>query len=165
MREALICEAGIHHDILNDYIDDGPVWVEENSEIIEDVDSHIQRNFQTNKSLRRGFANIFAHAESAMHRGATPRVQNVLDVWMSSGEWPPVTSSYFQMGGEAADALRIMFEAAHDDDRWMGRGSFELSKMRGVDLAEEPAEIAALPHCRNDLEFGMVALMCGVPNF
>ena len=96
-----------------------------------------------------------------MRKGHAPIVQNVIDVWENSSEWPPVTRSYFQRGGAVVDALRVMFECARDEDRWAGGGG--LQNLLG-DEEEEPAEIAAMPHCRNDLEFGMVAMICGMPD-
>ncbi|KFY84894.1 hypothetical protein V498_07779 [Pseudogymnoascus sp. VKM F-4517 (FW-2822)] len=149
--------------MLDEHNDNGPLWAEINSHVIRHVAPDIQRNFITNRSLRRGFVNIFAHAMDAMTHGASPRVQNVLDVWRSSGEWPPFTRSYFERGGAAVDAPRVIFEAARDEDHWAGNGCL-LNNIFGVDEVEEPAELAALPHCRNDLEFGMVALMCDMPN-
>ncbi|OBT64095.1 hypothetical protein VE03_06260 [Pseudogymnoascus sp. 23342-1-I1] len=163
MREALLCQGELSHDMLDEYNDDGPFWAEMHGHATRHVAPDIQRNFTTNRSLRRGFVNIFAHVKDAMSRGASPRVQNVLDAWTSSGEWPPVTKSYFERGGAAVDALRVMFEAARDEDQWAGSGGL-LDNIFGVDQVEEPAGLAALPHCRNDLEFGMVALMCGMPN-
>ncbi|OBT56864.1 hypothetical protein VE04_02992 [Pseudogymnoascus sp. 24MN13] len=163
MKEALLCQAEMFHDMLDEYNDDGPLWVEMHDHATRHVAPDIQRNFTTNRSLRRGFVNIFDHAADAMRRGASPRVHNVIDTWTNSGEWPPVTRSYFQRGGAPEDALRVMFEAAREDDHWAGNGCM-LNNIFGVDEIEEPDELAALPHCRNDLEFGMVALMCGMPN-
>ena len=160
MKQALLCQAEINHDILSEYTDDGPFWVDMHSHSIHHVDPDIQRNFRTNKSLRKGFANIFDHAANTMRKGAAPTAQNVIDVWSNSGEWFPVTRSYFQRGGAAVDALRVMFECARDEDLWAGNGG--LQNLFG-DEEEEPAEIAALPQCRNDLEFGMVAMICGMP--
>lgn len=161
MKQALLCQAEIHHDILSEYTDDGPFWVDMHSQSIHHVDPDIQRNFRTNKSLRKGFVNIFDHAANTMRKGAAPTAQNVIDVWSNSGEWFPVTRSYFQRGGAAVDALRVMFECARDEDLWAGNGG--LQNLFG-DEEEEPAEIAALPQCRNDLEFGMVAMICGMPD-
>lgn len=161
MKHALLCQAEINHDMLQEYTDDGPFWVEMHSHSIRHVDPDIQRNFRTNKSLRQGFVNIFDHAATTMRKGHAPIVQNVIDVWENSSEWPPVTRSYFQRGGAVVDALRVMFECARDEDRWAGGGG--LQNLLG-DEEEEPAEIAAMPHCRNDLEFGMVAMICGMPD-
>ncbi|KAL5353193.1 hypothetical protein ACLOAV_001226 [Pseudogymnoascus australis] len=163
MKEALLCHAEIHRIMLDEHNDNGPLWAEINSHVIRHVAPDIQRNFITNRSLRRGFVNIFAHAMDAMSHGASPRVQNVIDVWRGSGEWPPFTRSYFERGGAAVDALRVIFEAARDEDHWAGNGCL-LNNIFGVNEVEEPAELAALPHCRNDLEFGMVVLMCDMPN-
>ncbi|OBT83253.1 hypothetical protein VE02_07589 [Pseudogymnoascus sp. 03VT05] len=162
MKEALLSKAEVCRDMLDEY-DDGRFWVEMHRNATRHVAPDILRNFTTNRSLRHGFVNIFGYAADAMLRGDSPSVQNVLDVWINSGEWPPVTRSYFQRGGTAVDALRVMFEAVRYEDHWAGKGRL-LNNISGVDEIKEPAELAALPHCRNDLEFGMVALMCGMPN-
>lgn len=62
MKEALLCQGEIHHDIMSEYTDDEPSWVDMHSHSIHHVNPDIQRNFRTNKSLRKGFVNIFDHA-------------------------------------------------------------------------------------------------------
>jgi hypothetical protein len=51
--------------------------------------------------------------------------------------------------------LRIMFEHAKDQDELAGDGMH-------MDVFED--QVKALPECRNDHEFGFVALACGIPN-
>jgi hypothetical protein len=49
--------------------------------------------------------------------------------------------------------LTLSFSQAQDQDVWAGDGSH-------VDLFQDQIEV--LPECRNDHEFGFVALACGV---
>ncbi|KFY08548.1 hypothetical protein V492_06129 [Pseudogymnoascus sp. VKM F-4246] len=161
MKEALLRQSALDYDTLSQHIEDRPFWVQFNRHLIHHVRPDIQRNFETNVSLRKGFTNIFKHAATAMRKGYAPTAQNVFDVLDASNEWFPVTKSYFQREGAPVDALRVMFERSRDDDPWAGDGM--LRSILGGEQ-EESAEIAALPRCRNDLEFGMAALLCGMPD-
>lgn len=82
-----------------------------------------------------------------------PTVVNVLNAWRSSNEWPPVTRNFYQRGGNAESTLRVIFEHAKDADEYTGDGDH----MRTFE-----DDINDLPKCRNDHEFGFVALACGV---
>ena len=59
-----------------------------------------------------------------------------------------------QRGGTVESAIRIIFDHAYDQDECTGDGSH-------MELFEE--EINGMPECRNDQEFGMVSLACGIP--
>ncbi|KAK0119471.1 hypothetical protein ONS95_010919 [Cadophora gregata] len=155
MRFALLCQAEIAHDTLLMEVDDPEMWCMMNI-YTEHVAPDIQRNFRTNKSLRRGFANIFDHAAEALRTNELPSIPNLVSIWMDSGEWPPVTQNFYKRGGTTESALRAIFEFARDQDEWAGDG--EHRETFGD-------EIDALPKCRNDHEFGFVALACGVPGF
>ena len=155
MKFALLCQAEIGHDQLYFDIDDGETWCMMEEHMISHVAPDIQRNFLTNKSLRQGFGNIFLHAAIVLRANTAPTIPNVLDAWRNSSEWPPVTRNFYQRGGSTESAMRIIFKLARDQDEWAGDGSH-------MEVFE--SDVTALPKCRNDHEFGFVALACGVPN-
>ncbi|RDL35002.1 uncharacterized protein BP5553_06933 [Venustampulla echinocandica] len=157
MKFALLCQAEIGHDMLSDDVvnEDGDTWCQLQEDMIIHVALDIQRNFITNKSLRQGFGNIFLHAAIALRANTSPTIVNILDAWRDSNEWPPVTKSFYQQGGSPASALRIIFEHARDQDEWAGDGTH---------MNDFEEDITDLPQCRNDHEFGFVALACGVPH-
>ncbi|KAH6722823.1 hypothetical protein BKA61DRAFT_465054 [Leptodontidium sp. MPI-SDFR-AT-0119] len=100
------------------------------------------------------FSNIFDHAATALRSNRLPTINNLIEIWQDSSEWPPVTRNFYQRGGTTESALRWIFEFARDQDQWAGDGEH-------TDIFEEYVD--ALPKCRNDHEFGFVALACGVP--
>jgi len=89
-----------------------------------------------------------------LRANTAPTIDNVLDTWKSdSSEWPPVTRNFYERGGNTESALRVIFEHARDADEYAGDGT----------LIEMFADhIESLPKCRNDHEFGFVALHCGI---
>jgi len=155
MRFALLCQAEITHDLLGMDVEDGEMWCMGLDYMFTHVALDIQRNFRTNKSYRQGFSNIFDHATVTLRGNRSPSILNILDTWENSGEWPPHTKNFFQRGGNAESALRIMFEHARDQDEWAGDGNH---------ISDFEDDVNALPQCRNDHEFGFVALACGMPN-
>ena len=153
MKLALLSKAEVLHDILNDGIEDGKFWYLSNEYLTDHVAPDIQQNFRTNKSLRQGYSNIFDHVAMTLRANMAPTVVNVLNAWRSSNEWPPVTRNFYQRGGNAESTLRVIFEHAKDADEYTGDGNH----MRTFE-----DDINDLPKCRNDHEFGFVALACGV---
>jgi hypothetical protein len=113
----------------------------------------IQQKFRTNKSYRQGFANVFDYVAVTLRANQAPTILSVQNTWRDSNEWPPHTKSFFQRGGNVESALRIIFEQARDQDEWAGYGNH-------MSVFEDDAN--ALPECRNDHEFGFVALACGI---
>ncbi len=69
--------------------------------------------------------------------------------------WPPHTKNFLQRGGNPESVLRQLFEDTRDQDEWAGDGTH-------IETFED--DVKALPECRNDHEFGFVALACGIPN-
>lgn len=47
------------YDLMQDQIDDGGFWIEFNDFDLEHLDPDMRKNLKTNKSLRKGFVNIF----------------------------------------------------------------------------------------------------------
>lgn len=154
MSFALLCQAEVTHDMLNEDVEDGETWCMMHDDLIIHVAPEIQRNFATNKSYRQGFANIFHHAATTLRNNRSPTILNVLNECMDASEWPPHTKNFLRRGGEPESVLRIMFENTKDQDEWAGDGMH-------MDAFED--QVKALPECRNDHEFGFAALACGMP--
>ena len=117
------------------------------------VAADIQQNFKTNKSLRRGYANLFGFVTDCLRVDTVPTEANALAAWENSGEWPPVTRNFLQRGGRVESVLRVVFSSTMSQDFKAGDGSI---------LMTFEDEIMKLPKCRNDHEFGFVALACGI---
>jgi hypothetical protein len=155
MKFALLCQAELTHDLLNEDIEDGKMWCMMHDDLFTHVGPDLQQKFRTNKSYRQGFANVFDHVAATLRADQAPTALNVQNTWRDSNEWPPHTKNFFQRGGNAENALRIIFDQARDQDEWAGNGEH-------MDLFED--DVNALPECRNDHEFGFAALACGVSN-
>ncbi|KAF3903208.1 hypothetical protein ABW20_dc0102301 [Dactylellina cionopaga] len=119
----------------------------------EHVPPSIKPDLGKNESLRRGFANIFLHIATALRADKTPTALNIEKTLDDSSEQPPYTKGFLERGGKFENALHAIFEFARDEDEWAGDGSH-----KGV----FGTHIEALPECRNDHEFGFVALACGI---
>ncbi|KAK6532458.1 hypothetical protein TWF281_006646 [Arthrobotrys megalospora] len=152
MKFALICQAELTYDMLDDFADHAEDFIAEY--IIKYVAPALQRNFTTNKSLRRGFKNMFLHIANTLRHDRVPNDANILHTWKSASEWPPCTRNFLEKGGKVESASRIVFERARDQDEWAGDGEH---------MSIFGDEVDALPECRNDHEFGFVALACGIP--
>ncbi|RYP67905.1 hypothetical protein DL769_005641 [Monosporascus sp. CRB-8-3] len=155
MLHALLAQAELHYDLMMDeyYImEDGNFFVEWNDYLTEFPPQPICDNFRTNKSMRQGFANMFDHVATCLRREVLPTKDNVLEVVRSAGEWPPVAKNYLQRGGTVRAVASVVFELAMKEDEWAGDGEFAETFAK---------EIAPLPRCRNDHEFGFVSGMCG----
>ncbi|EPE26563.1 hypothetical protein GLAREA_02476 [Glarea lozoyensis ATCC 20868] len=155
MSYALLCQAEITHDMLNDNVEDAETWCMWHKDLIKYVAQDIQQNFTTNKSYRQGFANIFHHAATVLNRNRPPTLLNLVHEFMDASEWPPHTKNFLGRGGEPESVLRIIFENAVDQDEWTGDGEH-------MEVFRD--KVMAFPECRNDHEFGFVALACGIPN-
>lgn len=59
MRSSLILQGETMYDLMQDQIDDGGFWIEFNDFDLEHLDPDVRKNLKTNKSLRKGFVNIF----------------------------------------------------------------------------------------------------------
>ena len=96
--------------------------------------------------------NLFDHIATCLRLNKIPNGDNVFEVFENCSEWPPVTRSYLErrgtMKGNIEAALRPLF-----DNEVAGDGEFKR-------VMEE--ELSQLKRCRNDHEFGFVALACGL---
>ncbi|KIW66171.1 hypothetical protein PV04_08372 [Phialophora macrospora] len=154
MSHALRCQAQTGYDMLNDDLDQslGLDWFQWFENYLGYLPSRVLDNLTTNKSMRQGFVNLWLHVDTCLARGDVPNTANVLDVVRSAGEWPPATRHFLQRGGTVESVFLAICRAAIEQDEWAGDG--EHAEMFGE-------EIANLPECRNDHEFGYVSGMCG----
>ncbi|KAJ5263953.1 hypothetical protein N7478_011558 [Penicillium angulare] len=155
MMSALLFQAETTYDLMQNDIDDGGLWVKFNDWKLEHLDPDVRHNLKTNKSIRKGFVNMFQIAAECLGAKQVPTAQN-LERWCNDRrEWPPDTKNFLrragtQMGCRAA--LRRMFDAAKDEDEKAGNGEFQ--RILGKEWSD-------LPICRNDHEFEFVARACG----
>ncbi|KAI9040059.1 uncharacterized protein KD926_008622 [Aspergillus affinis] len=155
MRSSLIFHGETMYDLNQDGIDDGGFWVEANDDLLVHLDPDVRKNLKTNKSLRRGFVNIFQIAVECLNANRVPTAENLVRCCHYRSEWPPDTKNYlrragWQMGCRAV--LRYMFDSAHLQDEKAGDGECQrILKEKWSDL----------PTCRNDHEFEFVARVCG----
>ncbi|XRM39503.1 hypothetical protein ABZX51_002854 [Aspergillus tubingensis] len=155
MRSSLIFQGETNYDVYQEKIDDGSFWIQANDYILVHLDPDVRRNLKTNKSLRKGFVNIFRIAVECLNSGRAPTAANIEWRCKNRSEWPPHTKNYLrragtQMGCRAV--LRYMFDAAKEADEKAGNG--ECQRI----LKEEWSD---LPTCRNDHEFEFAARACG----
>ncbi|KAJ5179433.1 zinc knuckle transcription factor [Penicillium capsulatum] len=155
MRSSLTLQGELMYDLTQEEIDDGSFWVEDNNYIIVHLDPDVRKNLKTNKSLRRGFVNIFRIAVECLEAKRVPSAENLEWQCNNRSEWPPDSKNYLrragmQMGCRAV--LRYMFDTAKEWDEKAGNGESRLALKR---------EFSDLPTCRNDHEFEFVARMCG----
>ncbi|GIJ99534.1 hypothetical protein Aspvir_001667 [Aspergillus viridinutans] len=155
MRSSLVFQGETKYDLIRDDIDDGEFWIEDNHDILVHLDPDVRTNLETNKSLRRGFVNMFRIAVECLKANRVPTAENLEWCCNNRSEWPPHTKNYLrragtQMGCRAV--LRYMFDAAKEEDEKAGNGECQLI------LKEEWSD---LPTCRNDHEFEFVARACG----
>lgn len=143
MKVSLIDQGEIMYDLIQEEIDDGRFWVKDNDYILVYLDPDVRKNLKTNKSLRKGFVNIFQISVECLKANRVPTAENLEWCCNNRSEWPPDTKNYLrragtQMGCRAV--LRYMFDAAKQEDE---------------------RERSDLPTCRNDHEFEFVASACG----
>ncbi|KAF4169680.1 hypothetical protein CNMCM6936_006839 [Aspergillus lentulus] len=119
MRSSLIFQGETTFDIMQNDIDDGGLWIMVNQFRLEHLDLEVRKNLKTNKSLRKGFVNIFQIAAECLKARKVPTVENLEQCCNNRSEWPPHTKNYLrragtQMGFRAV--LRCMFDAAKEED-------------------------------------------------
>ncbi|PYH99228.1 hypothetical protein BO71DRAFT_476797 [Aspergillus ellipticus CBS 707.79] len=155
MRSSLICQGEINYDLHQEGIDDGSFWIQDNDYTLVHLDPDVRRNLKTNKSLRKGFVNIFRIAVECLKAERAPTAANLEWCCNNRSEWPPDTKNYLRRAGTQMDCravLRYMFDTAKEEDEKAGSGECQLI------LKQEWSD---LPTCRNDHEFEFVAKACG----
>lgn len=79
MKLALLCQAELSYDLLCDDIDEhGPLWTMVQEDLHVHVAPDIRRNFKTNKSLRKGFRNLFDFTAQVLRDNQVPSINNGL---------------------------------------------------------------------------------------
>ncbi|KAI9836044.1 MAG: hypothetical protein M1819_001655 [Sarea resinae] len=154
MRFALLCQAEMTYDMLEDIdmISNGAEWVEYYAPLLEHMPYSVRNNLKTNKSMRQGFANLFDHFATCLRNKTVPNEANVLFALDRASEWPPATRNFLGRGGSVASAATAIFQCAMEEDELAGDGAHQETFSR---------DIANLPQCRNDQEFGFVSGQCG----
>ncbi|KAK5048586.1 hypothetical protein LTR84_005677 [Exophiala bonariae] len=154
MSYALLCQAEIGHDMMDEGISQlpGPDWVEGHMHNLGGLPSKVLNNLKTNKSMRQGFVNLWLHIATCLKSRTVPTAPNVLDMVEDAGEWPPATKHYLQRGGTVEPVFLAVCRNAIEQDKWAGDGNHE-------EIFSN--EISKLPECRNDHEFAYVSGMCG----
>jgi hypothetical protein len=95
--------------MLTDQLDyDGKTWVEMNNYCLEFLPPAVRENLKTNKSIRRGYANLFGHIAECLRQKRAPSAENVLSVYQSLSEWPLHTRNYLGRGGHRGSCLPPM---------------------------------------------------------
>lgn len=149
---ALQCQGEMNHDTLGDWgvmSEMGFEWLEWNDHHLEHLDPGVKSNMKTNKSLRQGFANIFGYVAQAITAKKVPTAENVLEY--AEGEWPPCTRNYLQRGGTVAAVVLACFDAAINQDQYLGDGEHQTPFQEDF--------IDKLPTCRDDGEFVFASRM------
>lgn len=155
MKISLILQGETVYDLIQEEIDDGGFGVKDNDYILVHLDPDVRKNLKTNKSLRKGFVNIFQLSVECLKANRVPTAENLEWCGNNRSEWPLDTKNYLrragtQMGCRAV--LRYMFDAAKQEDEKVGNGECQLILKK---------EWSDLPICRNDHEFEFVASACG----
>jgi len=102
--------------------------------------------------MRQGFVNLWEHIATCLEKGWVPCERNVLAIFRDTNEWPPVTRNFLQRGGTVEPVFLAICKQAMEQGEWTGDGDYE--EVFGKDIAN-------LPGCRNDFEYGYVSGACG----
>lgn len=150
---ALLCQAEINYDMLNDALDPdympGLDWWEWREDMFEHLAPGVRDNFKTNKSLRQGFTNLFAHIAETLRAKRLPLTDAVLHY--AEGEWPPHVKNFLKRGGTVFAVVQACFDCAINQDIYLGVGDHYETFRKDID---------ALPVCRNDGEFVFARRQC-----
>ncbi|KAJ4348111.1 uncharacterized protein N0V89_009483 [Didymosphaeria variabile] len=165
MRFALRNQAEYMHDILDFSIDQdmtgGDMFVEEHSEELRYVLPYVRDNLRTNKSMRQGFSKLFTHFATVLRiERSLPTEAAMHHLVREANEWPPNCKNYLQRGGTVYAVGSSLFEHALERDEIVGDGD-PMMMDDDDDTYGLGAELASLPVCRNDLEYGFVSAQLG----
>ncbi|KAH3336891.1 hypothetical protein KXW44_006997, partial [Aspergillus fumigatus] len=87
------------YDLMQEEIDDGDLWIKDNDYILVHLDPDVRKNLKTNKSLRKGFVNIFQIAVECIKARKLPTAENLKWCCNNRSEWPPDTKNYLRRAG------------------------------------------------------------------
>jgi hypothetical protein len=103
---------------------------------------------------RKGFVNIFLHAAAALRNNKALTIVNVLAAWKKSSDFGSYHTEFYQQSGtNVENSLSFNFEEAKGNDIWFREDVQKLLREGRLRIRE----------CRNDQEFGFVAMICGLP--
>ncbi|KAL6229437.1 hypothetical protein BDW75DRAFT_235209 [Aspergillus navahoensis] len=145
MSSALIFQGETTYNLILEGIDDSSFWVKDNDYLLIHLNHDVRRNLRTNKSFRKGFANIFQIAVECLKANRVPTAESLEWCCNNRSEWPSDTKNYLRRSGTVMGCravLRYMFDAVKEEDEKAGNGEY-------------------LPTCRNDHEFEFVGRACG----
>jgi hypothetical protein len=89
----------------------------------------VRRNLRTNKSFRKGFANIFRITVKCLKANRIPTAESLEWCCNNRSEWPPDTKNYLRRSGTAMGCqavLRYMLDAAKEKDEKAGNMNLNL---------------------------------------
>lgn len=120
----------------------GIKWLKYNSDLLGHLLPHVRVNMGTNKSMRKGFTNLFRCVAKTIAAKKLPLTEHVMQ--QIYGEWPPVTKVYLERRGTVAAVVLAIFNVATGQDEYLGDGDhFYVFR----------DEIEELKECRNDHKF------------
>ncbi|KAJ5737473.1 uncharacterized protein N7483_002598 [Penicillium malachiteum] len=155
MRSSLIFQGETKYDLIQDGIDDGDFWISDNDYILVHLDRNVRESLGTDKSLRKGFVNIFRVAVECLKAKRVPTTENLEWCCNNQTKSSQDTQNYLRHAGTQKGCravLRYLFDATKEEDEKAGDGECQYT------LKEDWSD---LPPCRNDHEFEFVARACG----
>ncbi|KAI9847651.1 MAG: hypothetical protein M1830_007341, partial [Pleopsidium flavum] len=78
MLFALLCQAEMTHDMLDQDIEDAEMWCAFSEYCTTHILQHVRNNLRTNKSMRQGFSNLFDYIAACLRAKQVPNAPNVL---------------------------------------------------------------------------------------
>jgi hypothetical protein len=129
MRSSLIFQGETMYDLMQYEIDDGDFWIKDNDYILVHLDLDVRKKLKTNKSLRKGFVNIFQIAVECLEAKEVPTAENLGWCCNNRSEWPPDTKNYLRRAGTQLGCravLRHMSDIAKENDEKAGNGECQL---------------------------------------
>jgi hypothetical protein len=72
MKVSLKLQGETMYDLIQEEIDNGPFWVNDNGYILVHLDPDVRKNLKINKSLRKGFVNISKFLWSVLRQKEFP---------------------------------------------------------------------------------------------
>jgi ribosomal protein S18 acetylase RimI-like enzyme len=150
MRFALEYQAEILSDLLLEDINDGELWVESNSLLLDLISRRLRNKLKARQSMRKGFVDLLGHIAACMQKNMIPdefNVETIVDNTRRSA-----SGEFLRHGGSVETVATMLFQRAVESDELVG------DSLHPETLS---TEICRLPECRNDHEFGFVSGMCG----
>ncbi|KAK4935904.1 hypothetical protein LTR10_023116 [Elasticomyces elasticus] len=129
----------------------GTTYFEDNEYLLTFQSDYCKKIIQHNKSVRRGLVSLSQHVYASLCGGLLPDEDSIM-YGLSLHEDDQVNyKNFFKAGGSVEGVLITVFKRAIENDE------------RAGDHYSGPldGELAQLPICRNDHEYGYVSRRCG----